>query len=282
MPYMKETCVAGKTIEIRKYYNFHVPPPGEHRGAREKPTPERIKKANLRKAETDLRRLMNANFTDEDYSVTLTYRKGEEPSDIGALRDDAASFAKKLSRLYKKNGVLLKYIYCVGAGPHRRHIHMVISRFADMGKLADVWEKGHISMTRLYSGGNYSDLAAYFIRNAEDTKREELSQGLKPRRRYNTSHNLIKPKVTKEKIHAKDFRRNPKPRRGYQLVKDSIVSGISDLTGMPYLSYTQIKDKDYAGDKSIHSHRTERERKRKRPCGIRAGDGSEERSKDIP
>ena len=66
MPYMKETCVAGKTIEIRKYYNFHTPPPGENRGIREKPTPERIKKANLRKAETDLRRLMNANFTDED------------------------------------------------------------------------------------------------------------------------------------------------------------------------------------------------------------------------
>ena len=277
MPYMKETCVAGKTIEIRKYYNFHVPPPGEHRGIREKPTPERIKKANLRKAETDLRRLMNANFTDSDYNITLTYREEEKPASIGDLRDDAAAFSKKLSRIYKKAEIPFRFIYCMGAGPHRRHIHMVISGFPDMGKIADAWDKGHISMTKLYSEGNYADLAAYFIKNAEDTKKEEVEQGLKPRRRYNTSHNLKKPKVTKEKIPAKDFRKNPKPKKGYQIVKDSIVSGISDLTGMPYLFYTQIKDRDHAGNKPIHPYGTERKHKRKRACGIRAGDHPPER-----
>lgn len=282
MPYMRETCVAGKTIEIRKYYNFHVPPPGEHRGIRKKPTPERIKQANLRKAETDLRRLMNANFTDEDYSITLTYRKGEEPQSIADLRDDAAAFAKKLSRLYKKQGTPFKFIYCMGAGPHRRHIHMLISRFQDMGVVSDAWDKGHANMTKLYSDGNYGDIAAYYIRNAEDTKREEMSQGLKPRRRWNTSHNLIKPDVKKERIPAKDFRKDPKPRKGYQIIKDSIVYGISDLTGMPYLCYTQIKDKDYAGNQLIHSDGSKRKRKRKRTRSIRAGDDAEERSKGTP
>ena len=268
MPYMKETCVAGQTIEVRKYFNFHVPPPGSRRAIKEKPTPERIAKANRRKAETDLRRLMNANFMDKDYSLTLTYKAGEAPESIADLREDAAAFARKLTKLYKKEGIPFKWVYCMGAGPHRRHIHMTVSSFTDMGKVCDAWEKGHVSMTKLYSEGNYSDLAAYYIKNAEETKQEELSQGLKPRRRYNTSHNLIKPEVKREKIHAHDFRKTPKPVKGYQLVKDSIVSGISDLTGMPYLSYIQVKDKNYAGDKPIHTDGGKGKHARGRPGGL--------------
>lgn len=274
MPYMKETCVAGRTIEVRKYFNFHTPPPGEHRGIREKPTPERVKKANRRKAETDLRRLMNANFTDRDYSLTLTYRDEEKPKSITDLREDAAGYAKRLTREAKRLGIPFRFIYCVGAGKHRRHIHIMVSAFPDMGIVSDAWEKGHVGMTRLYSNGNYGELAAYYIRNAEDTREEEKDQGLKPRRRYNTSHNLIKPKVTKEKIHSKEFRKTPRPMKGYQIIKDTIVSGISDLTGMPYLSYIQIKDKDYAGDQPIHFNRGQGKHKRKRPCGLRTGDGS--------
>lgn len=280
MPYMKETCVAGKTVEIRKYYNFHTPPPGEHRGIREKPTPERVKRANRRKAERDLRRLMNANFTDEDYSLTLTYRKGEEPESIPDLRKDAAAYARKLTRIYKNAGIPFKWIYTVGAGPHRRHIHILVSAFPDVGKLSDTWEKGHVSMTKLYSDGNYSELAAYFIRNAEDTKKEEASIGLKPGRRYNTSHNLIKPKVTRERIPAREFRKVPRPMKGYQIITDSIVNGISDLTGMPYLSYIQrrIKEKNATAE-IIRPVRAKREHTGKGPCSIRAGDDPEKRKK---
>ena len=190
MPYMKETCVAGRTIEVRKYYSFHTPPPGDHRGAREKPTPERVERANRRKAETDLRRLMNANFTDEDYSLTLTYRKGEEPGSVTELRKDAAEYARRLTKEAKKRGIPFRFVYCVGAGRHRRHVHILVSAFPDMGVVSDAWDKGHVGMTRLYSDGNYGDLAAYYIKNAEETRQEEKKQGLKPRRRYNTSHNL--------------------------------------------------------------------------------------------
>ena len=280
MPYMKETCVAGRTIEVRKYYNFHVPPPGEQRGKRTKPTPESVRKANLRKAETDLRRLMNANFTDKDYHLTLTYRKA--PGSVEKLRADAVAYLKKLKRLAKKTGIRLKYIYVIGAGPHRRHIHMVISGFSEMGTVSDLWEQGHISMTKLYTNGNYAALAAYFMKNAEDTRQEEIKQGMKPKRRFNSSHNLIKPEVRKEKIAAKEFRKDPRTRKGYHLIKDLTCSGISELTGMPYLAYTLIKDKNYAGNKPIYSNRGKRKRPRRRPCSIRAGDDTEERCKGAP
>jgi len=276
MPYMKETCVAGRTVEVRKYFNFHTPPPGERRGKREKPTPDRIRKANYRKAETDLRRLINANFTDKGYSVTLTYRKGEEPAGIEDLRKDTADYLKKLTKATKKKGLTLKYVYVLGAGKHRRHAHIVIQGM-DIEDVSALWTKGHASMTRMYSDGDYRELAAYLMKNAEETKEQEKAQGIKPRRRYNTSHNLIKPIVTKEKVSAKEFRKTPRTRKGYQIIKDTVVSGISDLTGMPYLAYTMIKDKENAGSKVIHTKRTERKRKRAGTRSIRAGDSDEER-----
>lgn len=276
MPYMKETCVAGKTIEIRKYYNFHVPPPGEHRGRRIKPTPERISRANLRKAETDLRRLINTNFDNTGYSVTLTYRKGAEPGDIDTLRADAAAYLKKLTRETKKRGQTFRYVYVLGAGRHRRHIHIVMQGM-DTEDVSTVWEKGHVSMTRLYSDGDYRELAAYLMKNAEETKKQEISQGKKPGRRFNSSHNLRKPDVIRERIPAREFRKTPRVRKGYQLIRDTVVSGISDLTGMPYLSYTLIREKEYARSKAVHHIRAEGKHKRKGTRGIRAGDSDAER-----
>ena len=276
MPYMKEICVAGRTLEVRKYYNFHTPPPGEHRGKKETPTPERIRKANYRKAETDLRRLINANFTDEGYSVTLTYRKGEEPRSIEDLRKDTTVYLKKLTAATKKKGMILKYVYVLGAGRHRRHSHIVMQGM-DLEDVSTLWTKGHVSMTRLYSDGDYRELAAYLMKNAEETREQEKHQGIKPHRRHNTSHNLVKPRVRKEKISAREFRKNPRIPKGYQLIKDTVAAGVSDLTGMPYLSYTLIKDKDNAGSKDIHSKRTERKHRRAGPRCIRAGDSDEER-----
>ena len=281
MPYMKETCMAGRTIEVRKYYNFHTPPPGEHRGKRAKPTPERIKQANYRKAETDLRRLINANFTDEGYSVTLTYRKGEEPKDVDELRKDTALYLKKLTKASKKKGRILKYVYVLGAGPHRRHAHIVMQGM-DVEDANDLWTKGHLSMTRLYSDGDYRELAAYLMKNAEETRAEEIKAGEKPHRRYNTSHNLAKPLVIKERVSSKEFRKTPRTVKGYQIIKDTVVSGISDLTGMPYLAYTLIKDKQYAGSKTIHTVRAKRKHVRKGSRCIRAGDNPEERKKRKP
>lgn len=282
MPYMKETCVAGRTIEVRKYFNFHVPPPGEHRGKRGKPTPERIKAANRRKAERDLRRLMNANFEKyKGYSLTFTYEEGSKPGSIPDLRKDAGTYFRKLAGKARKKGQTLKFIYCLGVGSRGRvHIHAIVSGVSQ-DDMDECWSKGYIDRKPLHTD-EFSDLAAYYIKNAEEVREKEIDQGLKPKRRYNTSHNLIKPEVRKERIAAKEFRKNPRIRKGYREVKDLTYYGISNLTGMPYLAYTLIKDKEDAGDQSIYFDRSQRKRTRSRVRGIRAGDDSGERSKGTP
>ena len=223
------------------------------------PTPERIKKANMRRRADRLRQLMNANFNDNDYwSLTLTYRQGEEPETIRGVRDDAADFVKRLRKCAKLFGVEPRYIYVIGAGMHRRHVHITVNSLPDMAILTGCWIHGHVSMTKLYSDGQYRDLADYYIKNAMDTNEQEEALGEKPGQWYVPSRNLEKPKETKRLISAKEFRNEPRTRKGYYVEKESIFKGFTE-SGFPLLRYTLIKERQHEGDKVVHIHQRQRE-----------------------
>ena len=252
--YIEKTVKAGKTEEICRYYSIRTGgvPEGKRRRKLE-PTPERIERANMRHRTDKLRQLMNANFNDQDFwSMTLTYRKGEEPESIRQLRDDAADFVKRLRKCAKLFGVDLRFIYVIGAGKHRRHIHITVNALPDMAIFAGCWVHGHVSMTRLYSDGQYRDLADYYIRNAQETKQQEIELGESPGKMWVSSKNLIKPVEIKKVISAKTFREEPKSKKGYHIEKDSVWSGFT-FTGFPMMRYTLIKE-DHEGDKIIHLH----------------------------
>ena len=252
--YIEKTVLAGKTEEICRYYSIRTGgvPEGKRRRKLE-PTPERIERANMRHRTDKLRQLMNANFNDRDFwSMTLTYRKGEEPESIRQLRDDAADFVKKLRKCAKLFGVDLRFIYVIGAGKHRRHIHITVNALPDMAIFAGCWMHGHVSMTRLYSDGQYRDLADYYIKNAQETKQQEIELGESPGKMWVSSKNLIKPVEIKKVISAKTFREEPKSKKGYHIEKDSAWSGFT-FTGFPMMRYTLIKE-DHEGDKIVHLH----------------------------
>lgn len=75
MPYIKEVCVAGDTIEVSKYYSVRWHTTGEKRAKKEKPSSEAMKKINQRLASRNLRRLLNTNFHDGDFLVRLDFSK---------------------------------------------------------------------------------------------------------------------------------------------------------------------------------------------------------------
>lgn len=255
MSYIERIVIAGKTQEVSRYHSIRTGgvPEGKRRRKLE-PTPERIERSNMRRRTDKIRQLMNANFNDKDFwSMTLTYRKGEEPKSIRQMRNDAADFIKRLRKCAKLFGVDLKFIYCMGAGKHRRHIHITINALPDMAIFAGCWMHGHVSMTRLYSDGQYKDLADYYMQNAKETKEQEIEIGEKPGKMYVCSQNLTKPVEIKKVISAKTFREEPKPKKGYYIEKESVWSGYT-LTGFPMLRYTMIKE-DYERDKIVHFHK---------------------------
>ena len=121
---------------------------------------------------------------------------------------------------------------------------MVMTK-CDTEILRKCWPHGGIHIDPLNSNGQYSRIAAYFMKYAG---RSEKTLGKLVGKRWYSSTNLVKPKVIKKVIAASRFRREARPRKGYYVDKDSIRSGISEQTGYEFFSYTLIKtDKEGQG-----------------------------------
>lgn len=243
MPYIEERCVAGKTIEVSKYYSVRWHSKGGTREPNTNETPEAVKKINQRRAGTTLRRLMNANFKDGDLLVRLDFSKS--PSGSADMQELMTKAIRKLRAEHKKTGIELRYIYVKEIGPRGgRHVHMVMNK-CDSDILRKCWTHGGIHIDPLISEGQYGKIAEYFIKYAAKT---EETEGELIGKRWYASRNLKKPRVTKKVISANKFRKEAKPQKGYIVDKNSVQSGISGLTGYEFFSYTLIKtDKEGGG-----------------------------------
>ena len=256
MPYIKEICRAGKTEEVCKYYSARFGRRGP-REKRKKPTPEAGIRANIRKQEKDLRRLMNHNFEDGvDALVTWSFNRDKAPKDYQEMLKRTQTLVRRLRKRYRQDGIILRYIYTMEIGPKgSRHIHMMISN-AEPLRLMGCWGWGPVDVKPLYSDGQYAKIAAYFLKYALKT---EETEGIKLGRKWNPSKNLKRPPVTKTIVSAATFREEVQERKGYYIDKDSITSGIHDVTGCAFLAYTYIsltkRPKIPRKDKT-HEHRS--------------------------
>lgn len=239
MPYYERKIYAGKTIEVYKGYSKTI---GKHesRGSRKKKTPEEMEKANQRRAEDKLRRLINTNFGYGDFHLVLTYRKDERPSPAVAKKE-LRNFLMRLKRVYQKIGAELKYITVTEYKNTAIHHHLVINdvKNQNIPKLIQtVWKKGHPKFTPLDDTGQYQKLAEYLIKETSKTFKEP---GIANKQRYSPSRNLKKPIEKVRVIKASSWRKEPKAKKGYYLDKESVVNGTNGWTGQAYQSYTMIK-----------------------------------------
>lgn len=232
MPYVMRITRAGKTIEIDRYFTSRYKKKGIRRGDKVKPTTEQQAKINTRKAERELRILINANFGYGDYHVVLDYirRRGEVPRSREQMREDMDTFLRECRKEYKKTGLAFKYIHVMEIGDKgARHHHIVINQI-DTKILQKCWYKayeGHnrVKVFPLDDSGNYSDLAAYFIKYTDGHRKAE--DGALMGKRWNASKNLYRPVPEYEIITDREyFRAEAKPVKGYYVDKDSIRSGV--------------------------------------------------------
>ncbi|MCM1192917.1 MAG: hypothetical protein NC123_15585 [Butyrivibrio sp.] len=239
MPYIIETCVAGKTYEVCKYYSYRYHAKGEKRSKKEKPSSAAQKKVNNRKAEKELRRLMNENFRDGDSLVRLDFNKMHYPAGSREIQKAMSAFFKKLRQIFREQGRELKYIYVKEIGKRGgRHVHIIMSK-VDTDMLLECWPFGGIHLDPLNSDGQYAKIAAYFIKYAAKT---EETEGKLIGKRWNPSRNLRRPVPKKKVVYADSFRtKSIRLPAGYYLDKESVREGISEFTGYEYFSYTLIK-----------------------------------------
>ncbi len=182
----------GSSREVEEKHTGNYGARGQKREKKRKPTKEEITKQNQWKRERDVRRLIKWNFTQNDYWMTITYKKGERPS-TEEMKKDMEILIRKVRAQYRKAGKELKYICRMGigkrGGPHMHilvnrfateetatdlifsrigkrggpHMHILVNRFATEETATDlifsrIWTKGHVNFKTTYDAGGYRDL----------------------------------------------------------------------------------------------------------------------------
>ena len=260
MAYVLKKVYAGRTVEIEKYYDFkNNRGIGEKRMPKMELSPEAKLELNERQAEKKLRRLMNANFTNDSWYLTMDCIRedGEEYATKDEMKQMLESFQRKCRAFWKKHGSELRYISVMAVGSRSaRHFHLVLSEcsgidYKEMRKaLQDIWDnvylkgtkkkRSYIHLENLY-GDNYGDLAAYFIKQAKVTM---AAVGHKIGNRWNASKNLKKPVVIKRIIeNRRAFKQEIKVPKGFYIDEKYTDRGIgkAEYGGYEYCRYVLIR-----------------------------------------
>jgi len=248
MPYVEVITKAGKTIEVERYYTSRYKKKGIKRRDRVNPTEESQKKANRRKAEKTLRLLLAENFQDGDFHIDFGYirKRGEAYRTKEEMRKDMDVFLRELRKIYKKQGMELKYVRVMEIGEKgARHHHLVIN-YMDTRLIQTAWKKAYPENSKIHfhpldTNGDCSKLAAYLIKYTDKTVgTEDALQG----KRWNCSKNLKRPipeyRVIKDR---NQYYTEPKPYKGYYIAKDSVEVGVHnpEYYGYGFLRYRMVK-----------------------------------------
>ena len=258
--YDKTTYDMGWVVQIEKHYPGNYGAPGMARAPKRKRTPEDIARQNERNKVKRVQRLIIMNFKEGDWHLTLTHRKEERPATEKEAKKCIGKFLDKMRAAYKKAGYPFKYICATEKGKRGAyHYHLIIEDIATQDlntkdMVMRFWPHGMRNFSPLYEDGEFEDLAEYL------TKKETKEKG----HSYTHSRNLVMPKPKKERIHQKTWRKDPKPIKGYYIVKGSVINGINPVTGYPYQHYTMRRIHDTPGTRRS----IERFIQLREPCGM--------------
>ena len=250
--YWKDTWRFSRVNEIEIKYAGNYGAKGEKRGTRKKASPEQIKKQNQINKEKRMRRLINANFGEGDYWITLKYPKGTRKATL-EVKKDIRNFVAAMRRHYSKKGTEFKFIYRAEVGSRGGiHIHMIVPRIRgdDTDRaIQTAWKHGRVNFQFLDSG-NHKALSEYITKPPDPNIENQLSMFPEEERnefiKYSSSRNLIRPeperKVYSKWTVRKILAEGPKPSPGYYIDRESIRIGFNPYTGMNYIQYTEIKE----------------------------------------
>lgn len=185
MGYRTRTVVAGPRLEVEVYPVFGREAAGRARAAKiAGNTPEAMKKLNRERAIRHLIQLADANLTDQDIHLTLTYRNA--PTEDRAWRD-VDNFLRTVKRRRKQYGMTpLKYFYTVegneSGSKEKLHAHVLMSGGISREELEAIWGNGWANADRLQPDERGLEAIIRYI-----TKDQE-------KRKWHRSRNMVQPK----------------------------------------------------------------------------------------
>lgn len=185
--YRAKTIKSGDMLELEIYPLWQTR--NEVRRAKAATTRKAQINQNAKNARKKLIRKINANFTEEDLCITLTY-KNSVPDEQEAARD-IKNYIRRVRQYRRKNNLPeMKYVYVIefgweGGRKKRVHHHVIMSGM-DRDAAEALWQnRGYANTRRLQPDDNGLEaLARYVVKEPNGGKR------------WRCSRNLVEPKVT--------------------------------------------------------------------------------------
>ena len=183
MGYQTKTTVAGPRLEAEVYPIFGRDTSATLRRAKKtNVTPEKVQRLNRERSIRHLIQLADANFSEKDIHLTLTYRNAPT---YERAKKDMRNFCLRLKRAREKAGLPeLKYIYTIEGDDdgkkERIHIHMLTNGDMDRAEVERIWEKGWANADRLQPDENGLEaIARYLVKQQKNRKKWCASRNLK-------------------------------------------------------------------------------------------------------
>ena len=207
--YREKIYKCGEYLDVQVFPVFKK---AQGRKKRYKPTSDMQARLNQRNAERALTRILNTNFTEDDISITLTFKNEYLPKTYEEAVRMAKNFLRRLKRLRCKLGLPeMRYIIIPGAG--RFHFHIPMSGGIDDKTLQKLWDYGYCNIIHFIFDENGIEGHARYIakqfeldevdifsmfnineETGEVTEKEGKSATRnKGKRRYTCSRNIIRP-----------------------------------------------------------------------------------------
>ncbi|MDM0874808.1 hypothetical protein QTI50_15065 [Clostridium perfringens] len=187
MIYREKKIYSGDMLEV-EIYPISLRDRNQSRKKKEKISVPKQRNLNNKNSIKHLIRLLNTNFSNKDYSVTLTYDNKNLPSNEEKAKRDVSNYIRRIKRYIKKNNLSeLKYVALVeykesknGDKPVRIHHHIVMNGVIPRDKVEDIWGKGRANADRLQADEfGFEALARYISKDPKGNKRWCQSMNLK-------------------------------------------------------------------------------------------------------
>jgi hypothetical protein len=188
--YRVKTITSGNVKECEAFPIWNTK--AQARAAKKAASREAQEHLNRKNSIKRCRRLVDNNFTRDDYVVTMTYTDDHGLPDEQQARRDIRNYLRRCKTDAGKHGRELKYLYVIewyrGDGRRARVHHHVFISGVDRDTAENLWTFGRANADRLKpEDGTLAGAAVYVLKQPKAGWRTKRWQG---------SQNLKKPTVT--------------------------------------------------------------------------------------
>ena len=191
------------------------------RSKKKNPTIDCAKRNNYNQKLEKLTGLLNCNFYDTCYFVTLTFAK--PPKDVNEAERCKKAFVRKLRSKLCEEGKELRWIAIYESHDSRPHYHFILN-YGDEIKIGKLWSHGMVQIKKCASGDRLP-IAQYLLKQEKEMLTTAAAKKTGTYQSYTRSRNLDKPsiEITEDCYY-------PEPDEGFTII-DS-YDYISDVTGL--------------------------------------------------